>query len=110
MKSELIPREQMIRMMADMEITEAALKIKQVRSSRDSIKKIAAISYDSLYIYYRVTPEQFKDNLKLYQQDLEDYEAMVDEVIVLLTQRKDSSHNLAKDTPPETLKAKKIRL
>jgi len=107
MESEVIPREQMIRLMADMEITEAALKMKQVRNSRDSIKKIATISYDSLYISYRITPEQFKENLKLYQQDLEDYEAMVDEVIILLTQRKDSIANLPKDAPPDTLQPKK---
>ncbi|NTW23886.1 MAG: DUF4296 domain-containing protein [Lentimicrobium sp.] len=96
-----IPREQMIRLMADMELTEAALKAKQVKLSRDSIKKIAAQSYDSLYSFYGVTPEQFKENLRYYQIDLEDFQAMSDSVIITLTRHKDSVSNLKK-TPADT--------
>lgn len=107
-----IPREQMIRLMADMELTEAALKTKQVKLSRDSIKKIAAQSYDSLYSFYGVTPEQFKENLKYYQLDLEDFQAMSDSVIITLTRHKDSVSNLKDSlpTPDTTIIRKKIKI
>lgn len=107
-----IPREQMIRLMADMELTEAALKTRQVKLSRDSIKKIATQSYDSLYSFYGVTPEQFKENLKYYQLDLEDFQAMSDSVIITLTRHKDSVSNL-KDSLPKpdtTIIRKKIKI
>jgi len=107
-----IPREQMIRLMADMELTEAALKTKQVKLSRDSIKKIAAQSYDSLYSFYGVTPEQFKENLKYYQFDLEDFQAMSDSVIITLTRHKDSVSNLKDSLPTQdtTIIRKKIKI
>jgi hypothetical protein len=85
-----IPQEQMIRLMADMELTESVLKMKQVNISRDSIKLIAAKCYDSLYAFYGVTPEQFKENLKYYQDDIEEFQAMMDSVVVTLTRHKDS--------------------
>ena len=107
-----IPREQMIRLMADIELTEAAPKTKQGKLSRDSIKKIAAQSYDSLYSFYGVTPEQFKENLKYYQLDLEDFQAMSDSVIVTLTRHKDSVSNLKESLPASdtTIIRKKIKI
>ncbi len=107
-----IPREQMIRLMADVELTEAALKIKQVKISRDSVKLFAAKCYDSLYQSYGVTPEQFNENLKYYQLDMEDFQAITDSVIINLTRRKDSISNLSKkqdsikSKTPDTSKAK----
>lgn len=98
-----IPQEQMIRLMADMELTESALKMKQVNISRDSIKLIAAKCYDSLYAFYGVTPEQFKENLKYYQDDIEEFQSMMDSVVVTLTRHKDSvSH------PPKPVSKGKV--
>ncbi len=99
-----MPREKLIRLMADVELTEAALKLKQVKVSRDSIKLIAEKCYDSLYHFYGVTPEQFRENLKYYQLDMEEFQAITDSVIINLTRRKDSVSNLSKT--PDTLKTK----
>jgi hypothetical protein len=99
-----IPREQMIRMMADIELTEAALKLKQVKMSRDSVKQLAAKCYDSLYYFYGTTPEEFKENLRYYQLDMEGFQALSDSVIINLTRRKDSISNLP--ITPDTLKTK----
>ncbi|MFH1119106.1 MAG: DUF4296 domain-containing protein [Bacteroidota bacterium] len=85
-----ISREQMIRLMADFELTESALKMKQVKLSRDSVRLIAARCYDSLYAFYGISPEQFRENLRFYQSDMEDFQAMMDSVIVALTRHKDS--------------------
>jgi hypothetical protein len=100
-----IPREQMIRMMADIELTEAALKLKQVKISRDSVKLLAAKCYDSLYSFYGTTPEEFKENLSYYLLDMEGFQALSDSVIINLTRRKDSISNLS--IAPDTLKTKK---
>lgn len=99
-----MPREQLIHLMADIELTEAALKLKQVKLSRDSVKRIAEKCYDSLYQAYGLTPEQFRENLRYYQLDMVDFQAITDSVIINLTRRKDSVSNLSKT--PDTLKTK----
>lgn len=86
----LIPREQMIKLLADVELTEAALKKQQVKLSRDSIKIVAQQSYDSLYACYGVTHDQFQENLRYYQEDMGDFQVMMDSVIITLSRHKDS--------------------
>lgn len=102
-----IPREQMIRLLADLQLTESALKIKQVKMSRDSVKQFANFCYDSLYAFYRVTPEQFRDNLRYYQGDMEDFQAMMDSVVVTLSRQRDSATNPPKPRAGEVSGKKK---
>lgn len=90
----IVPREQMIRIMTDVEITEAALRFSQTRVSRDSLEVLTTRSFDSLYTFYGITPSQFEQNLKHYQQDLKDFQLMMDEVMLLITKSKDSLQNL----------------
>lgn len=94
----LIPRDSMISLLATMELNEAALKIQQKNNNRDSINKLASRSYDSLYSFYRFTPEQFKSSIDYYQNDLEDFQKMLDEVLLILTKERDSLQNLPKKT------------
>ena len=90
----LIPRGKMIDIMADMEVVEAKLRFQQTRIGHDSLEMLKTNSYDSLYMYYKVTPVQFNENLKYYQEDLTNFELMMDEVILSITQAKDSVLNL----------------
>lgn len=98
----IIPREKMIRLMADMNLTESMLKLKQNKLARDSVKKIAAQTYDSLYLYYGITPRQFDENMEYYQENMDDFQAMIDSVLVVLTKQKDSIAN--QKNLPDTLK------
>jgi hypothetical protein len=86
----IIDRETMIHLMADMDITDAALKIKQVGLKHDGIRQLSNKAYDSLYLYYKTTPEEFKRNVTYYQKDLDNYQMMMDEKITLLSKKKDS--------------------
>ncbi len=87
---QVIERSAMVQLLADIEITEAALKAKQLKLKRDSFRLISKMALDSLYIYYNTTPQLFKENLKYYQSDMEDYQKMIDEKIELLSRKKDS--------------------
>ena len=91
----VIPREQMISLMTDMELTEATLKMRQSSLSTDSIKSLTVKSFDTLYAWHTTTPAQFKLSLAYYQEDLEDFEKMIDEVILNLTRERDSIQNLS---------------
>ncbi len=80
--------------MADVEVIEARLRFQQTRITHDSLSKVKTKSYDSLYMFYKLTPDQFSQNLIYYQGDLENFERMMDEVILSITQARDSVINL----------------
>ena len=90
----LIPRQEMVMLMSDLEVAEAVLRYKQGKISRDSLNKLSAMTFDSLYAWHQVTPARFKANLAYYQKDLAGFEKMLDEVILVLTRAKDSINNL----------------
>ena len=90
----LIPRDEMIQLMADVEVVEARLRFQQTRITHDSLQKEKIKSYDSLYMFYKVTPDQFSQNLIYYQRDLENFERMMDEIILSITRARDSVINI----------------
>lgn len=90
----LIPRGKMIDIMADVEVVEAQLRFQQTRITNDSLQKVKIQSYDSLYMFYKVTPDQFSQSLKYYQEDLVNFEGMIDEVILSITKDRDSVLNI----------------
>ena len=97
----LIPRDKMVDIMADVEVVEAQLRFQQNRINHDSLQKVKTKSYDSLYMYFKVTPEQFSQSIKFYQGDLVNFEGMIDEVILSITRARDSVLNIkeiAKDS------------
>ena len=98
----LIPRDKMVDIMTDVEVVEAQLRFQQTRINNDSLQKEKTKSYDSLYMYYKVTPEQFSQSLKYYQGDLENFEHMIDEVILSITRARDSVLNIKEITVDST--------
>lgn len=93
--------------MADMDITDAALKLRQLGLSHDSIRKLSEKAFDSLYIYYGTTPEVFKENIKFYQRDMEEYQKMMDEKLELLSRKKDSINVAIEPVKIDTTKNRK---
>lgn len=100
---DIIPQEKMIRLMADIEITEAGLRFKQTKISGDSLTRLKSRAFDSLYIYHQVTPAQFKNSLAFYQKKLDNFERMMDEVMQIITREKDSINNM-KSPPADSVK------
>lgn len=99
----LIPRSKMIEIMADAEVVEAQLRFQQTRITNDSLQKVKIQSYDSLYMFYKLTPDQFNQSLKYYQEDLVNFEGMIDEVILLITKDRDSVLNIKEVGADSTL-------
>jgi hypothetical protein len=88
--SRVIAKDTMIQLMADLEIVESAIKLKQAQLQRDSLVKLSTMAFDSLYAYYKITPADFKYNLQFYQSDMALYQKMLDEMIIILSRKKDS--------------------
>lgn len=102
---DIIPHDKMVRLMADVEITEAGLRFKQAKISGDSLTKLKSRAFDSLYIYHQVSPAQFKNSLAFYQNNLDNFERMMDEVMQIITREKDSISNM-KSPPADSAKTK----
>jgi hypothetical protein len=100
--TEVIPRNLMVKIMVDIEITEASLRFLQSKVNKDSLDKIADQAFDSLYTYHNITPTQFNTNLDIYQENLEDFEKMMDEVMLAITKAKDSLSNTP-EIPTDTI-------
>jgi hypothetical protein len=100
--TEVIPRDQMVRIMTDLEITEASLRFLQSKVNKDSLDKISDQAFDSLYSFYNITPDQFNRNLDLYQENIDDFEKMMDEVMLAITKAKDSLTNTP-EIPTDTI-------
>jgi hypothetical protein len=99
---DLIKEETMVRLLADIEITEAALKVLQGKISTDSVQMIARKSYDSIFLHYNVTADQFRQNLRYYQENHDGYKEMLEEKTTIITLKKDSITNT-----PEKFEIKK---
>ena len=79
----IIPKGQMIRILIDVHLTEAALIY--MRNHGKENKKVANEYYDLLYSKFKVSKKRFSENLVYYQEDQENFVKMYDEVIRQLT-------------------------
>ena len=100
--SEVIPRDLMVKIMTDVEITEASLRFLQSKVSKDSLDEISEQAFDSLYTFYNISPTQFNRHLNLYQENLADFEKIIDEVMLMITKAKDSLSN-SPEIPTDTI-------
>lgn len=100
----IIQKDTMISLMADLEIVESAIKLKQAQLQRDSLDKLSNMAFDSLYAYYKISPANFKANLKYYQKNMTLYQEMLDEMIIILSKKKDSISIEPEEILPDTIK------
>lgn len=89
-ETRIISKDTMIYLMADLEIVESAIKLKQAQLQRDSLEKLSNMAFDSLYAFYKISPTHFKSNLEYYQKNMIQYQEMLDEMIIIISKKKDS--------------------
>ncbi len=82
----LIPRDEIVNVIVDMHLYDAAIKEKQ-KKHRDILKSKYYL-YQTVMEKYNITREQFESSLKYYQQDLDDYDKIYDDVIEKLSKMK----------------------
>jgi hypothetical protein len=79
----LIPQEEMIRIITDVHLTEAALIY--LRNHGKNNKDLAPDYYNVLFSKYRMSKKRFSENLEYYQQDQENFIKMYEAVLNKLT-------------------------
>jgi len=82
----LIPREKMVSVLADMQITEAYLN--DLRKSGHKTKDSTLLYYERIFKKNGITQSNFKANLLYYKKDLLDLENIYTEVITRLKELK----------------------
>lgn len=81
----IIGREQMIQMLVNVHIIEAALQSERVRGT--DVTKMSAAYYQKLFSEYRVSEKRFRESMNYYKQDQDDFIKMYDAVIDSLKTR-----------------------
>jgi hypothetical protein len=81
----VIPREEMIRVLADVHLVEASLNFQKNR--RENIPLLTHDYYQWLYRKYHMSAKRFRDNLSYYKTDPENFSKMYEEVVKNLTDK-----------------------
>jgi hypothetical protein len=78
----IIPEKEMVRLMADVHLMEAALQME--RNKNKDIKPIQDFYYTRLFSGYKMSESRFRKNILYYQADPEKFKKMYDEVVSVL--------------------------
>ncbi len=79
MKDSIIPQTEMINILADIHILEAALQIQ--RNKNGNVNTMQDFYYQKLFSNYKVSRGRFKLNLSYYERDPENFRKMYEEVV-----------------------------
>ena len=79
----IIPREQMIRILVDVQLVEATLNLQKNRGQ--DISHLTGNYYQWLYRKYHISGKRFRNNLNIYRSDPQNFSRMYEEVLKNLT-------------------------
>ncbi len=85
-KDSIIPRYEMVRILADMHIMEAVLQYQRTRQGK--VTDPVSARYDQLFSEYKMSQKRFRLNVAYYQSDPEGFQKMYDDVIKEIEKRK----------------------
>jgi len=104
---QLIPKEKMIVILADMQITEAYLK--QLRKAGYKVKDTSLIYYTKVFKKNKITKSIFEQSLLYYKRDLQDLEKMYTDVIIRLNELKAKNEELIIEMKADSLRQDSIQ-
>ncbi len=78
----VIPREEMVRMLSDVQVLEAFLQLDVARGK--NVTRMRDFYYDRLFSRYHCTEKRFRKNLEYYEQNPETFAKMYEEVVATL--------------------------
>ncbi|MCX6245662.1 MAG: DUF4296 domain-containing protein [Bacteroidetes bacterium] len=81
----LISRDQMIRVMVDLHLVEAALQLERNRGGK--LPELTREYFSWLYSRYHVSRKRFQANIDYYKRNPEEFSKMYEEVVKELTNR-----------------------
>jgi len=85
----LIPRRQMVRILTDMHLTEAALTY--LKTKGETSNSLSDDYYNALFSKYKISRENFESNFDYYKRDQENlikiYEEVINNLEILKKQR-----------------------
>jgi len=81
----MIPKQEMIQILVDVELAESAIVIEQSRNKNIDI--FSTYYYDSVFKKYKISRKQFEENLKYYAKKDDDFNEMYIQVINILSRK-----------------------
>jgi hypothetical protein len=84
-RDSVIPREQMVKMLADIHVLEAALQARKQKGAEE--QNMSAFYYTRLFSKYHMSGKRFRKNLANYQVDPDEFFELYGDVIKELDSR-----------------------
>ena len=81
----IIPKQEMIQILVDVELAESAIVIEQSRNKNIDI--FSTYYYDSVFKKYKISRKQFEENLKYYAKKDDDFNEIFTQVINILSRK-----------------------
>lgn len=103
----LIPKEQIVLILADMQITEAYLD--ELKMPGNMLKDSSLLYYDRIFRKNQITQLEFEESLLYYKQDLVDLENIYTQVITRLSELKAKNEELLLEMKADSIRQDSIR-
>ena len=82
---DIIPKQEMIQILVDVELAESAISMEQVKSK--SIDLYSNYYYNAIFKKYKISQQQFEESLRYYLKKNDDFNEMFVQVINILSRK-----------------------
>lgn len=103
----LIPKEQMIVIMADIQVTEAYILNQKLKSSQK--KDTSLLYYERIFKKNEVTKIQFEESLSFYKEDLPELKKLYTQVITRLNELKAKNEEILIEMKADSIRQDSIQ-
>ena len=103
----LIPKEQMIVIMADIQVIEAYILNQKLKSSQK--KDTSLLYYERIFKKNEVTKVQFEESLHYYQEDLPELKKLYTQVITRLNELKAKNEEILMEMKADSIRQDSIQ-
>lgn len=98
-----IPREKMILVLADMQITESYLE--SLKKTGRRMNDTTLLYYEKVFKKHQISPAEFEESLLWYKKDYEDLDLLYTEVITRLSELKAKNEELMLQMKADSIRA-----
>lgn len=105
-ENKYIPREKMILILADIQITEAYLE--EVKKTGKRVRDTSLLYYEKVFKKHQISPLAFEESLLWYKKDFEDLDLLYTEVITRLSELKAKNEELMLQMKADSVRADSI--
>lgn len=104
-KKYILEKDKMVDVMVDVHLAEAVLRNKKI--SGEELDKVTSDYYSKIFSRHDVTQQQFDSSIVYYEDHIEDFNEIYEEVIVRLNKKQRKAEQAKKEKPEDKQESSK---